>query len=73
MVILLAQPNGCANGEGQTFQQPRAEVTATEAEAVFIEIELKVFLRQTMIRAQNERLGVADTICSQWSKPELGS
>lgn len=35
-------------------------MTAAEAEAVFIEIGLEVFLGQAMIRTQDKCLGIAD-------------
>lgn len=42
------------------FQQSRAKVAAAKAETIFIKVGLKILLRQTMIRTQNERFGVAD-------------
>lgn len=42
------------------FQRPMAKVTAAKAETQFVEAGLKILIRQTKIRAQNERFSVAD-------------
>ena len=60
MVIPLAQPGRSADSKGQPFQQTGTKVTAAEAEAKFVEVSLEVLLGQTMIRTQDECLGIAD-------------
>lgn len=61
MVIPLAEANRYTNGNGRSFNQFRAEGTAAEAKTVFVQIGLKVVLRQAMISVQDECFGVADS------------
>ena len=60
VVIPLAQPDRCANGQDQALQESGAEGAAVKAEAELIQVGLEIGFGQAVIGSQNERLGVAD-------------
>ena len=60
VVIPLAQPNRCANGNGQPLKQAGTKGTAAEAETVLIQIGLEIIFGQTVVSTQNKCLRVAD-------------